>query len=276
MARDAEKAQSMLNRFLQAKQDEEKGPKEKRPYLATECHDVVEADRWRGQVIRDIGRQVMAIQNAGLGEHKLRDLNDEINKLIREKGHWERRIVELGGPDYAKSAPKVQDSEGKEIKDGVTGRGGGYRYFGAAKQLPGVRELFEKEAPRKVKRTRHELYKFIDADYYGFRDEEDGILAAVEGPAEEAMRREAIAAWDAAAALRDAEYAKVSSATDDGIISQPGREEDLTFVAYVPLPEQQEIEARVISKRKADLLAQYASASLLAEQAEAKQLLNKK
>lgn len=30
------------------------------------------------------------------------------------------------------------------------GRGPGYRYFGAAKQLPGVRELFEKEAPRQV------------------------------------------------------------------------------------------------------------------------------
>ena len=44
----------------------------------------------------------MEIQNAALGEHKLRDLNDEINKLIREKGHWERRILELGGPDYRK------------------------------------------------------------------------------------------------------------------------------------------------------------------------------
>jgi len=32
----------------------------------------------------------------------------------------------------------------------VTGRGGGYRYFGAAKALPGVRELFEKEPPKKV------------------------------------------------------------------------------------------------------------------------------
>lgn len=33
------------------------------------------------------------------------------------------------------------------------GRGPGYRYFGAAKQLPGVRELFEKEAPRQVGRA---------------------------------------------------------------------------------------------------------------------------
>lgn len=35
------------------------------------------------------------------------------------------------------------------------------------------------------------MYKFIDADYYGFRDEEDGVLAQVEGPAEAAMRAEA-------------------------------------------------------------------------------------
>ena len=38
--------------------------------------------------------------SAGLGEFKLRDVNDEINKLLREKGHWEDRIKELGGPDY--------------------------------------------------------------------------------------------------------------------------------------------------------------------------------
>ena len=40
------------------------------------------------------------IQNAGLGEFRLRDLNDEINKLIREKRHWEHRIIKLGGPNY--------------------------------------------------------------------------------------------------------------------------------------------------------------------------------
>ena len=46
---------------------------------------------------------------------RIRDLNDEINKLIREKGHWERRIVQLGGPDYAKNAPKTTDAEGNEV-----------------------------------------------------------------------------------------------------------------------------------------------------------------
>ena len=55
--------------------------------------------------------------------------------------------MELGGPDYAKTAPKITDSEGNEVLDS---RGPGYRYFGAAKQLPGVKELFEKEAPKQV------------------------------------------------------------------------------------------------------------------------------
>jgi len=36
------------------------------------------------------------------------------------------RILDLGGPDYARSAPKAQDSEGNEIR-GATGKGAGYR-----------------------------------------------------------------------------------------------------------------------------------------------------
>ena len=86
---------------------------------------------------------------APLPSRRIRDLNDEINKLIREKGHWEKRIVEMGGPDYSKVGPKVTDSEGRAVGE-AQGRGPGYRYFGAAKQLPGVKELFEKEAPRQV------------------------------------------------------------------------------------------------------------------------------
>ena len=54
--------------------------------------------------------------------------------------------------------------------------------------MPGVKELFEKEAPRQVRRTRHQLYQHIDADYYGFRDEEDGVLEKVEAVAEKTLR----------------------------------------------------------------------------------------
>jgi pre-mRNA-splicing factor ISY1 len=66
---------------------------------------VHEAERWRSQVIREIGKNVLVIQNHSLEEHKIRDINDLINKLMREKFHWERRIVELGGADH-----KVGDS----------------------------------------------------------------------------------------------------------------------------------------------------------------------
>ena len=58
-------------RLLASKAAEAKGPKQKRPYLATECHNVVEADKWRQQILREIGRKVMEIQNAGLGDHRL-------------------------------------------------------------------------------------------------------------------------------------------------------------------------------------------------------------
>ena len=57
-------------RFLAGKQAEARGEKQKRPYLASECHDLNEADRWRQQILREIGKKVMDIQNAGLGEHR--------------------------------------------------------------------------------------------------------------------------------------------------------------------------------------------------------------
>ncbi|MBA0786774.1 hypothetical protein Gotri_026750, partial [Gossypium trilobum] len=141
MARNEEKAQSMLNRFIALKAEEKKKPKERRPFLASQCRDLAETDKWDQQIMREISHKVAEIQNDGLGEHRLRDLNDEINKLIREKSHWKRRMVELGGRNYAKRAPKMTDLEGNIVDvPNPSGRGPGYRYFGAAKKLPGVRE----------------------------------------------------------------------------------------------------------------------------------------
>lgn len=53
----------MLNRFWKAKADEGKAPVTKRPHLASECQDLAEAERWRGQIIREIGRKVAEVQN---------------------------------------------------------------------------------------------------------------------------------------------------------------------------------------------------------------------
>ena len=43
-----------------------------------------------------------------------------------------------------------------------------------------------------VRRTRKQLYEHIDGDYYGYRDEEDGILVTVEAAAEAVMRKEVL------------------------------------------------------------------------------------
>ncbi|KAJ1951717.1 NineTeen Complex (NTC) component, partial [Dipsacomyces acuminosporus] len=134
MARNQEKAQSMLYRFREA-QSIEMGlakPKERRPYLASQVETLEEAERWRRDVIREISRSVSQIHNGSLSEAQIRDLNDEINKLLRTKSHWENRILELGGPDYKKIGPKMLDHQGKEVPGNR-----GYKYFGRAKELPG-------------------------------------------------------------------------------------------------------------------------------------------
>ena len=66
---------------------------------------------------------------AGLGEFRIRDLNDELNKLMGARFHWERRIMELGacmctvlsfttpgGPNYAGGGgPKLMNDSGQEV-----------------------------------------------------------------------------------------------------------------------------------------------------------------
>jgi pre-mRNA-splicing factor ISY1 len=65
--------------------------------------------------------------------------------LNREKGHWEALIVELGSPNYAKVGAKMMDLEGNEVDvPGATGKGPSYRYFGATKFLPILKEIFDK------------------------------------------------------------------------------------------------------------------------------------
>lgn len=127
---------------------------------------------------------------AGLGEFRIRDLNDEINKLLREKRHWENQISALGGPHYRRYGPKMFDAEGREVPGNR-----GYKYFGAAKDLPGVRELFEQEPPPPPRKTRAELMKDVDADYYGYRDDDDGVLIPLEEKAEKVAILKALIEW---------------------------------------------------------------------------------
>ena len=62
------------------------------------------------------------------------------------------------------------------------------RYFGRARELPGVKEMFESakpKAPDKPLESRADLRKQVDASYYGYNlDEEDGTLLAYEADKE--------------------------------------------------------------------------------------------
>lgn len=245
--------------------------------------------------MREIGRKVAEIQNEGLGEHRLRDLNDEINKLIREKSHWERRIMDLGGPNYTKHSAKMTDLEGNIVDvPNPSGRGPGYRYFGAAKKLPGVKELFEKPPELRKRRTRYDIYKRIDASYYGYRDDEDGVLEKLEGPAEAAMREMAVEEWnlmeeikrEAKRAVKSGEVVNVKEILfeeEEEVVEEERREKERLqedqlrnneFVVHVPLPDDKEIERMVVEKKKMELLSKYTSDDLLEEQTEAKAMLN--
>jgi pre-mRNA-splicing factor ISY1 len=128
---------------------------DKRPRMASACQSLRECERWRGELLREISRKVAKIQDAGLTEYEVRDLNDGINGLMREKRHWENQIVALGGANYRRNVAMLDD-DGKEVPGTK-----GYkcasllpfpsplhcsrcrRYFGRAKELPGVKELFE-------------------------------------------------------------------------------------------------------------------------------------
>lgn len=159
----------------------------RRPRVITEVDTVPACEKWRGQVLKEISRKVSKIQDPALSDYQVRDLNDEINKLMREKHMWEVQIRNLGGPNYMRGTGKVYDGDGREIPGG----GKGYKYFGRARDLPGVKELFEAarqaraQDEKKPLEARDDLRKAVDARYYGYApDEEDEALLAYEAAKE--------------------------------------------------------------------------------------------
>eukprot|EP00438_Fugacium_kawagutii_P012968 Skav229738 [mRNA] locus=scaffold1287:202519:210463:+ [translate_table: standard] len=147
----------------------------KRPKIASEVTTVKE----RGgkstvttiQATNEMGRWMQMDVDGEFGEHRIRDLNDEINKDLREKGYWEDQTL-------------AQRMSGQQ-------------------DLPGVRELFETEivpdAPRKTRSHElcgwKQLFQYIQPDYYGWRDEEDGMLVLAEQMFEEQAVKKAMENW---------------------------------------------------------------------------------
>ena len=135
---------------------------------------------------------------------------------------------------------KIYDESGKEIPGG----GKGYRYFGRAKELPGVKELFEAAKSQgndeKPLEESHSLRKNVDAAYYGYApDEEDAQLLKYEAEKE----REAV----------EHMLEHGSQEPPDGWEPLPGDSGD--GVAW-KLPTLEEVQEELIDRRRRKLLDQ--------------------
>jgi pre-mRNA-splicing factor ISY1 len=235
MARNTEKAGLMLNRWTAMKESMAKGGdkrEERRPFLASMCKTLPEAERWRRDIVREIMKKVSEIQNPGIGEARTRDVNDEINKCIREKGHWERHIKGLGGPDYGTNSARAFDSDVLELPGS-----GGYKYFGAARELPGVKELFDAAKEKEVRRSRSDMMHGITPDYYGFSEGQDAALLRAEREGQGTARGDAEARWEAARLARvAARRAKLGAGALDEDDDDEEEEEEASRAVEVVAP----------------------------------------
>lgn len=81
--------------------------------------------------------------------------------------------------------------------------------------------------------------------------------------------------WESQESDRIAALAGVKTAAET-IANNDAEDDTPQFVAYVPLPDDKEIEQRVLNKKKADLMSKYASEKILQQQEDAKALLRKR
>lgn len=99
---------------------------------------VDDALKYRKEVLSQISVNIARIQDILLTEQQIRDLNDILNNQFKEKWRWEKRLLELNGPDFTKSSIKGYSDTSFVVNK--------HRYFGRAKELPDVVKLLEEAA----------------------------------------------------------------------------------------------------------------------------------
>ncbi|RMD40774.1 hypothetical protein DV735_g4376, partial [Chaetothyriales sp. CBS 134920] len=61
----------------------------RRPKAPSTIATIPACEKFRGQIVREVSRKLLKIQDESLSDAQVRDLNDEINRLMREKWGWE-------------------------------------------------------------------------------------------------------------------------------------------------------------------------------------------
>ena len=179
MSRNEEKARASLNRWRQLSSGTKSEGDVKVRRLASECNSIPECEATRQRLVSQIAAKVEQISHMS-PDDACRKLNDEINKLIRIKGHWERQIRALGGPDY------------RNGEDNSTMAA--YMYFGAAKELPEVKSLAKKRETDTLtssmmpSKRNHIDPSNLSVEYFGLNESD---LVAAEADAENRARQAA-------------------------------------------------------------------------------------
>eukprot|EP01027_Heterolobosea_sp_BB2_P010336 GEZU01015174.1.p2 GENE.GEZU01015174.1~~GEZU01015174.1.p2 ORF type:complete len:112 (-),score=53.45 GEZU01015174.1:131-466(-) len=95
------------------------------------------------------------------------------------------------------------------------------------------------------------MYKAVDADYYGYRDEDDGLLEQLEAEAEKKAIEEAVEQW------KELQAKKKATGAVDALDFITTEEEEKGFVAHVAVPTREEVEKMILEKRKQEILKKY-------------------
>jgi pre-mRNA-splicing factor ISY1 len=110
--------------------------------------------------------------------------------------------------------------------------------WGTAKELPGVKELFEKQVQKLQTRKRGDIVKRITPAYYGWRDEEDGVLLELEASAYEQNKRQRLE-------------------KGEQVVDDDNRNDDDDLKDYLDVPSQEEVAQILLEEKKKALLAKF-------------------
>eukprot|EP01126_Amoeba_proteus_P032122 TRINITY_DN313_c0_g1_i1.p1 TRINITY_DN313_c0_g1~~TRINITY_DN313_c0_g1_i1.p1 ORF type:complete len:100 (-),score=34.55 TRINITY_DN313_c0_g1_i1:50-349(-) len=97
------------------------------------------------------------------------------------------------------------------------------------------------------------MYQRIDVDYYGYRDDEDGLLEKLEEEAEKKARIEAIEDWNR---IQTQKWGDLDLCP---FLPPKITEKANEYKVHIGLPTQEEIEQELLKKRKEEMLRRYLS-----------------
>lgn len=175
----------------------------------------------------------------------MRQLNDEINDMIKQKYAWDHRIHELGGIE--RKSIQLADKMGIEPLNAHQ-----YQYFGRAKDLPGVKEALEpyREDQTSLSREKEKLFESVDQFYYGFEDVDESELVAEKKAEEEYSTFEGpLADW----------VTGLPTILPNGVSLTSSFEDSVQSFTPKHVPNQKEVQAFLLQQRKAQLLSKFSN-----------------